>query len=199
MYIDYINFHPTLHIWSPSASASFQSFGRLAFALSMAIITWLCISGNSRAVNWWLSLGFWEPMGKLTLGAYLVAGRKSPPYQPRICSRKLMDCVAPLRRGGGRRNPSATSRCGSPLLLLTCALLMTSSHSEAPNHHTFVLLSAGGIVSLCAVQSDGCVHCNGGDIVWGGCSAVFAGRASLCQPAKAIAVGATEQKVLLLT
>ena len=27
-------------------------------------------------------------------------------------------------------NPSVTSRCGSPLLLLTCALLMTSSHSE---------------------------------------------------------------------
>ena len=40
-----------------------------------------------------------------------------------------MDCVAPLRRGV-RRNPSVTSRCGSPLLLLTCALLMTPSHSE---------------------------------------------------------------------
>ena len=40
-----------------------------------------------------------------------------------------MGCVAPLRRGG-RRNPSVPSRCGSPLLLLTCALLMTSSHSE---------------------------------------------------------------------
>ena len=32
----------------------------------------------------------------------------------------------------GRRNPSVTSRCGSLLLLflLTCALLMTASHSE---------------------------------------------------------------------
>ena len=30
-------------------------------------------------------------------------------------SRTLMDCAAPLRRGG-RRNPSVTSRCGSPLL-----------------------------------------------------------------------------------
>ena len=28
-------------------------------------------------------------------------------------------------------NPSVTSRCGSPLLLLTCALLMTSSQSKA--------------------------------------------------------------------
>ena len=35
-----------------------------------------------------------------------------------------MDCVAALL------NPSVTSRCGSPLLLLTCALLITSSHSE---------------------------------------------------------------------
>ena len=45
-----------------------------------------------------------------------------------------MDCVAP------------PSRCGSPLLLLTCALLMTSSHSEGwlfhiindPGEHTDV-------------------------------------------------------------
>ena len=29
MYIDYINFHPTLNEWSSSASASFQSFGKL--------------------------------------------------------------------------------------------------------------------------------------------------------------------------
>ena len=43
-----------------------------------------------------------------------------------------MDCVAPHIKGG-RRNPSVPSRCGSlPLLLLTCALLMTSSHSEGP-------------------------------------------------------------------
>ena len=40
-----------------------------------------------------------------------------------------MDCVAPLSKGG-RRNLSVTSRCFSPLLLLTCALLMTSPHSE---------------------------------------------------------------------
>ena len=43
-----------------------------------------------------------------------------------------MDCFTK----GGRSNPSATSRCGSllpccSLLLLTCALRMTSSHSEA--------------------------------------------------------------------
>ena len=36
-----------------------------------------------------------------------------------------MDCGAPPSN-----NPSVPSRCGSPLLLLTRALLMTSSHSE---------------------------------------------------------------------
>ena len=31
-----------------------------------------------------------------------------------------------------------TSRCGSPLLLLTCALLMTSSHSEGHDHDLLI-------------------------------------------------------------
>ena len=52
------------------------------------------------------------------------AGRKRETFLPRFCSRTLMDCVTPPS------NPSVPSRCGSPLLLLTCALLMTSSHSE---------------------------------------------------------------------
>ena len=51
-----------------------------------------------------------------------------------------MDCVAPLRRGGARRNSSGTSRCGSPLLLLMCALLMTSAHSEGHGEVVSVLL-----------------------------------------------------------
>ena len=33
------------------------------------------------------------------------------------------------------KNPSVPSRCGSLLLLLTCALLMTSSHSEGRSEH----------------------------------------------------------------
>ena len=36
------------------------------------------------------------------------------------------------REFGGRRNPSVISRCGSPLFLLTRALLMASPHSEGP-------------------------------------------------------------------
>ena len=45
------------------------------------------------------------------------------PFLPRICPRTLLDCF--VLRKGGRSNPSVTSR-----FLLTCALLMTSSHSE---------------------------------------------------------------------
>jgi peptidoglycan/LPS O-acetylase OafA/YrhL len=72
IYVDTINFHPTVNVWSPAANAYFQSFGRLGFAGALAVITWLCISGNSRFVNYVLSLPFWATMGKLTLGVYLV-------------------------------------------------------------------------------------------------------------------------------
>ena len=50
--------------------------------------------------------------------------RKSP-----LATKNLLEDTDGLRRPpleGGRRNPSVTSRCGSPLLLLTCALLTTS-------------------------------------------------------------------------
>ena len=46
--------------------------------------------------------------------------------QPPLATKNLLEDTDRL----GRRNPSVPSRCGSPLLLLTCALLMTSSHSE---------------------------------------------------------------------
>ena len=49
--------------------------------------------------------------------------RKSP-----LATKNLLEDTDGLRRPPF--NPSVPSRCGSPLLLLTCALLMTSSHSE---------------------------------------------------------------------
>jgi peptidoglycan/LPS O-acetylase OafA/YrhL len=72
MYVDYHNFQPNVKQWGFNEIALFQSFGRLAFSLAMAVVTWLCLSGNSRLVNWFLGLGVWEPMGKLTLSAYLL-------------------------------------------------------------------------------------------------------------------------------
>ena len=53
-----------------------------------------------------------------------------------------MDCVAPPLD-----NPSVTSRCGSPLLLLTCALLMTSSHSEGAHQVAKDQMKAEGIAA----------------------------------------------------
>ena len=44
-----------------------------------------------------------------------LAGR-TPPQQPRICSRTLMDCVVLLRRVGATHSISDLSRCGSLLL-----------------------------------------------------------------------------------
>ena len=73
--------------------------------------------------------------------------RKSP-----LATKNLLEVTDGLRRPlykGGRRNPPVTSRCGSPLLLLTCALLMTSSHSEG----TFGLLAVLGLVAVGAVVS----------------------------------------------
>ena len=88
-----------------------------------------CVPGNA-AVIWVVHV---DPAGghnqrHLCRNASLV--RKSnvvgeeqcvgiPPPLPRICSRTLVGCFVPLRRGGGRHNPSATSRYGSMLLLLS--------------------------------------------------------------------------------
>ena len=54
-----------------------------------------------------------------------MAGRinreTSFPTENLLCTRTLMDCfVPPLGKGGGRRNPSVTSRCGSLLPSAFC-------------------------------------------------------------------------------
>lgn len=58
--------------WTDRQSAAYLTFGRLAFTASIAGITFLCISGNGGPVGSFLGLSIWEPMGKLTYGAYLV-------------------------------------------------------------------------------------------------------------------------------
>jgi peptidoglycan/LPS O-acetylase OafA/YrhL len=58
--------------WTDQQSTAYLTFGRLAFTGSIAGITFLCISGNAGIVGSFLSLPIWEPMGKLTYGAYLV-------------------------------------------------------------------------------------------------------------------------------
>ena len=65
-----------------------------------------------------------------------------------------MDCVAPPSKGG-RRNPSVPSRCGSPLLLLTCSLLMTSSQSKATGHSKgFAFLDFNSVEDATKAKTD---------------------------------------------
>eukprot|EP00035_Acanthoeca_spectabilis_P006177 m.121578 g.121578 ORF g.121578 m.121578 type:complete len:721 (-) comp13389_c0_seq2:129-2291(-) len=72
IYVDYVNFTPKTKPWSARQDAAYQSFGRLGFALAVAVVSFTCVNNNHGLVNRFLSLGIWEPLGKLTYGAYLV-------------------------------------------------------------------------------------------------------------------------------
>ena len=69
-------------------------------------------------------------VANVMLAIHVLTGRcKRETFLPRFCSRALMDCIAPLRRGGDAIHQcplDAVALC----FLLTSALLMTSSHSE---------------------------------------------------------------------
>eukprot|EP00040_Diaphanoeca_grandis_P044705 m.13305 g.13305 ORF g.13305 m.13305 type:complete len:679 (-) comp9681_c0_seq2:284-2320(-) len=72
VYVDYANFAPTKTPFTKTANAAYQAFGRLAFAIAISVLTFICVNKNKGIVNWFLSLTVWEPLGKLTYGAYLV-------------------------------------------------------------------------------------------------------------------------------
>ena len=87
-----------------------------------------------------------------------AAGPVQIPLQPITCSRALMGCFVvsstdgyiaapPLRRQGDATQPTSGL---SVLLLLTCALLMTSSHSDRP-----VLASQGRFAANVPIPSIG--------------------------------------------
>ena len=52
--------------------AAYEALGRIAFSLALAVLIILGISKNGGFVYSFLSLDFWEPLGKLTYGAYLI-------------------------------------------------------------------------------------------------------------------------------
>jgi len=72
VYVDYANFAPTQTPFSQATNAAYQAFGRLGFSIAVSVLTFICVNQNKGVVNWFLSLGVWEPLGKLTYGAYLV-------------------------------------------------------------------------------------------------------------------------------
>mmetsp|Transcript_57535 Transcript_57535/g.79873 ORF Transcript_57535/g.79873 Transcript_57535/m.79873 type:complete len:188 (+) Transcript_57535:135-698(+) len=63
---------PLKENWTKYDYAAYNSFGRLAFVLSIGGMCALNASGNGGIVYAFLTLPFWEPMGKLTFGAYLI-------------------------------------------------------------------------------------------------------------------------------
>eukprot|EP00040_Diaphanoeca_grandis_P032568 m.197621 g.197621 ORF g.197621 m.197621 type:complete len:687 (+) comp32663_c2_seq2:34-2094(+) len=58
--------------WTSHELAAYYSFGRLFFVFCIAAITYLCTVGGAGIYGGFLNLPFWEPLGKLTFGAYLV-------------------------------------------------------------------------------------------------------------------------------
>eukprot|EP00038_Savillea_parva_P009943 m.186849 g.186849 ORF g.186849 m.186849 type:complete len:715 (-) comp16883_c0_seq1:206-2350(-) len=76
VYIDYLNFahHPKSEQgdFDDQQNAAYQAGGRLVFALAICCLTWLCVTGHGGWIKSFLSLSIWEPLGKLTYGAYLI-------------------------------------------------------------------------------------------------------------------------------
>jgi len=58
--------------WDNPTYAAYEALGRIAFSLALAVLIILGISKNGGFVYSFLSLDFWEPLGKLTYGAYLI-------------------------------------------------------------------------------------------------------------------------------
>lgn len=58
--------------WTIEDWAAYTSFGRVLFTCALAGISVLNCSDNGGVVQGFLTLSFWEPVGKLTYGAYLI-------------------------------------------------------------------------------------------------------------------------------
>eukprot|EP00462_Mataza_sp_D1_P016635 CAMPEP_0175155618 /NCGR_PEP_ID=MMETSP0087-20121206/21092_1 /TAXON_ID=136419 /ORGANISM="Unknown Unknown, Strain D1" /LENGTH=669 /DNA_ID=CAMNT_0016442827 /DNA_START=56 /DNA_END=2065 /DNA_ORIENTATION=+ len=58
--------------WGNTANFLNITFGRPAWAVAVACLTLLCVTGQGGWVDKFLSFWFWDPIGKLTYSAYLV-------------------------------------------------------------------------------------------------------------------------------
>lgn len=58
--------------WTIKDWAAYTSFGRVLFTCALGGISILNSSNNGGVVQGFLTLSFWEPVGKLTYGAYLI-------------------------------------------------------------------------------------------------------------------------------
>eukprot|EP01136_Pigoraptor_vietnamica_P023574 Opistho-1_new@75809 len=60
------------HQWTQTQYTAYMTVSHFAWCLCMAILTIGCAAGRYGFVNWFLSLGLWTPLTRLTYGAYLV-------------------------------------------------------------------------------------------------------------------------------
>jgi peptidoglycan/LPS O-acetylase OafA/YrhL len=63
---------PLKSTWSKYEFAAYNAFGRLFYIIALGGMCALNASGNGGMIFKFLTLPFWEPMGKLTYGAYLI-------------------------------------------------------------------------------------------------------------------------------
>lgn len=71
-YIDHGNPLTATQRWTEHQAAAYATIGRLLFVIALSTISFLCISGNGGFVARFLGMPWWEPLGKLTYGAYLI-------------------------------------------------------------------------------------------------------------------------------
>lgn len=74
IYSRHLDFEPfdTYPNMSVAEFGTYLAFGRVAWSLALAVVVILCSTGNGDGVNKFLSLTMWQPLGKLTFGAYLT-------------------------------------------------------------------------------------------------------------------------------
>jgi len=58
--------------WTLAENVLYNSLSKIAFSVGLGVLCLLCISGNARFINWFLTWWIWNPLARLTFGAYLV-------------------------------------------------------------------------------------------------------------------------------
>jgi peptidoglycan/LPS O-acetylase OafA/YrhL len=63
---------PVLSGWNATQNTLYITFSRPCWTLGVAILTYMCICDVGGVFDWFLSLGFWDPLAKLSYSAYLI-------------------------------------------------------------------------------------------------------------------------------
>eukprot|EP00049_Salpingoeca_infusionum_P006030 m.100441 g.100441 ORF g.100441 m.100441 type:complete len:665 (+) comp13172_c0_seq1:135-2129(+) len=58
--------------WSHAGMLTYMTLSRVAWSVCLVVLVLVCVSGHGSFVADFLSLSFWEPLGRLTFAAYLI-------------------------------------------------------------------------------------------------------------------------------